>query len=128
MRSNAEEDLPLVHPVQEKPVGQHDGDAEQERFKPRPEDLKNPVAEMNVEGADDEVLPQMRDEIGRNGIHAHDNQRERPFAVILDIDNPGERDEEEEAYAAAEERPARSPYALHDGADSSEVKEQAGSE
>ena|SRR5271170_5158726 len=126
MRSDAEEDLPLVHPEQEKPVSQHDGDAEQERFKPRPEDLKNFVAEVNVEAADDEVFPKMRDEVCSNGIHAYDNQGEGPSAVVLDINDPGECDKKKEADASAEECPAWGPYALYDGADSCEVKQQSG--
>src|ERR1017187_8988571 len=54
----------------------------------------------------------MRDKIGRDGIHPDDDQRDCPPAVLLHVDDPGERREEEETDPAAEERPARSPDAL----------------
>lgn len=126
--SDAEEDFALVHPVEEIPIDQHDGDAEQERLKSGAEDLEDFVAEVNVEGVDDELFPQMRDEVRCNRVHADDDEREGPLAVVLHVDNPRKGDEEEEADAAAEECPAWCPHALDDGADSSEVKEQAGGE
>src|ERR1039457_5669309 len=66
----------------------------------------------------------MRDKIGRDGIHPDDDQRDCPPAVLLHVDDPGERREEEETDPAAEERPARSPDALDDGANSSDMEKQ----
>ena len=48
------------------------------------------------------------------------------LAVALHLDEPAERGQEEEADAAAEQRPGGRPDALHDRADAGEVEQQAG--
>src|ERR1700746_206623 len=68
----------------------------------------------------------MRDEVGSNGIHSYNYQREGPSRVILHGNEPREGRQKEEADAAAEEGPTRRPDALDDGTDSGEVKQQAG--
>ena len=49
----------------------------------------------------------------------------RPFPLLLDVDDPAERGQDEEANASAEKSPAGGPDALDDGANSGEVKKHA---
>src|ERR1700690_1357221 len=68
----------------------------------------------------------MGDEVGRDRVHADDNQRKRPASIELHVHDPGECGEKEEADSAAEERPAWRPDALDDGAEAGEVEKKAG--
>jgi len=72
------------------------------------------------------VLPQVGDEIGGDGVHADDDEREGEGAVASLFDDPEEGRQEIEAEAAAEEGPGRGPDALDDGVDAEEMKDDCG--
>lgn len=84
--------------------------------------MEDSIAQVDMQICNDEVLPQVRNQVRRDRVHADNDQRERPFWVIFYVDNPGKRHEEEEADAAAEECPTGSPNALHNWADSCVVQ------
>src|ERR1035438_396981 len=68
----------------------------------------------------------MRDQVRGDGIRADYHQRERPATPELHFGGPVECRQEEEAEAAAEERPRRRPDAFHDRADAGEVEQKSG--
>lgn len=72
------------------------------------------------------MLPQVGDEVGGDGVHADDDEREGEGAVATLFDDPEEGRQEIEAEASAEERPGRGPDALDDGVDAEEVKGDSG--
>ena len=81
---------------------------------------------MDAEARLNELLEEMCDQIGGDGIHAYNDQGERDGAMFFDIDDPRKSSEEQEAHTTAEERPRWSPDALDDGADAGKVKQEAG--
>lgn len=68
------------------------------------------------------MLPQVGDEVGGDGVHADDDEREGEGAVATLFDDPEEGGQKIEAEAAAEEGPGRGPDALDDGVDAEEMK------
>lgn len=71
------------------------------------------------------MLPQVGDEVGGDGVHADDDEREGEGAVASLFDDPEEGRQEIEAEASAEEGPGRGPDALDDGVDAEEMKDES---
>src|SRR5450759_5208529 len=82
---------------------------------------------MNTERIRNELFEQVCDQIGRDGVHADHDQRERPSSVPFHINNPTECCEKQETDSTAEQRPARCPDSLNYRADSREMQEETGS-
>ena len=122
---DADEDLVAEHPEEEKPIDAQAEGTEQERLKRGAEEAEGSLAEMDAEAALHEVLEEVGDEVGGNGVDADDDEREGEAAVVFDVDEPGEDGEVEEADAAAPEHPGGGPDAFDDRADAGEVEEQA---
>ena len=57
---------------------------------------------MDAEGVGQERFAQVRDEIGGHGVHADDNQRERPCFMTANVHDPAKCGEKQEAEASAE--------------------------
>ncbi len=72
-------------------------------LQPGTEDRKRMRAEMNAIGADEEILPQVRNQIRRDGIDSDDNQRECPLPVAISFQTQLKRRQQQEASAAAEQ-------------------------
>src|SRR5579862_4298156 len=104
-RSDAEEELLLVHPIEHQPVQQHYGDAQNERLESGAEDPEDAVSEIRMQVFDEEVFPKVSNQVGCDRVHADYDERKRPAAVAFDINDPREGGEEGEADAAAPERP-----------------------
>jgi len=125
VRSDTQEDVSAVHPVEGVPVDQEGETAEYEWLQPSSEEVQQAVAEVGAQGRFDEVLPQVRDEVGGDGVHAHDDEGEGQLVVAAFVDAPGEGREEVKADASAEERPCRGPDAFDDGIDAEEMKQHS---
>ena len=124
-RSDAEEDVSAIHPVERVPVDQQGETAEDDRLQPGAEEVQQAVAEVGSQGGLDEVFPEVRDQVSGDGVHADDDEREGQAAVAPCVDVPGEGGEKVEADASAEEGPGRSPDALDDGIDSEDMEQHA---
>src|SRR4051794_38832578 len=79
---------------------------------------------MAWESLVEEVLKKVSDAIGGDGVHADDEQRKRPAALLGHIDYSIKCGQEEAGPAAAEQYPGGGPNPLHHGANP-ERSEQA---
>ncbi len=68
----------------------------------------------------------MRHKIRGDGVDADNDERKGEAAVVLNVDDPGEDGEIEEADPAAPKGPGGGPDAFDDGADAGEVEEETG--
>ena len=62
--SDTEEEFPAIHPVQDQPISQHDEDAKDQRLQAQAENLEELMAKIGMQVSDDEVLPEMIDQVG----------------------------------------------------------------
>ena len=76
-----------------------------ERLQARAEHAEHAGAEVSLERRDDEVLEQVRDEIRGDRVEADHDEREGPAPIAARFDDPAEGGEQQEAGAAAVERP-----------------------
>ncbi len=81
---------------------------------------------MGAERCDEEVLEQVRDHVRRYRVQPDDDEGEGPSAVASDLDHPAEGRQQQEAPAAAEQRPCRGPDALDDRIDARGVQQDTG--
>src|SRR5262249_49616541 len=109
--SDAQEDLAPVHPEKHQPIRQQDGDPLQERLQPTTEKTEEMGTQVNMEGTHDEFLEKVGHQIGGDGIHSDDDQRERPFTPAFHLNNPAEGGQQQETSASAKQGPARGPDA-----------------
>src|SRR5437016_3942124 len=114
--SNAEENLPAIHPKQNQPKGEQDRYAVQEWLVGVSENPERVLSKMGREIFEDEAVEQMRDAISGDGVHADDHQGKRPVLEAENVDDRIECSQQQTAPAAAVERPTRCPDALHDRA------------
>src|ERR1017187_329699 len=126
--SNAQEQFSAVHPKENQPVHQQYRRASQQRLVGRSEELKCVRAKMNAKGIHDEPLPQMRHQVGGDGVHTDHHQRKGPFPIAFHLNQPAKPGQEQEAQSTAEKRPTRRPDALHHRADAGVVQHKAGSD
>ena len=118
MLLNPEEDFAAVHPPEEQPLDEQHADPEEEWFESGPGKLKQRGAEVAREGSGDEVVEEMGDEVGGDGVHADHDEEERPGAAIPDVHDEIERGEKEKTPAARKKHPTRRPNPFHHWADS----------
>jgi len=114
MLSYPQEDLPPVHPVKYCPEAGQQSPSLHERLDPTPEDFEHMWPEVDPEGVNKEALEQVRHAISRDGVHPDHDERERPLLPALDLNQPAESGEEEEADTAAKQNPGGRPDTLHD--------------
>lgn len=79
---------------------------------------------MDPQATTDETFAQMSEKVSGDRVHSNNDQRKRPAAVAFPFDHPGESGQEQEANAAAEERPGRCPDPLDDGTNAGEMENQ----
>jgi DNA-binding IscR family transcriptional regulator len=89
--SNTQEDLAPVHPVKKQPVEQQDGSAQKQRLQARTKNEKRRVSQVGEEITVKKIFPQVGNEIGGNGIGAHDDEEKGPAPILLDVNDPAER-------------------------------------
>src|SRR5438034_3036173 len=85
---NAEENLPAIHPKQNQPKSEQDGQAVQEWLVGVSENPERVLSKMGREIFEDEAVEQMRDAISGDGVHADDQQWEGP---VLEAENGDDR-------------------------------------
>src|ERR1700691_5885397 len=120
--SYAEEDFAPVHPQEEEPVDEQHGGAKQQGLQSRAEHKERLWPQVGEEAALNKFLPHVGNEVSGNRVCAEYDEGKCPTALLLDVDDPAEQGQDQEADAAAEEGPAWRPDALDDGANSGEVK------
>src|SRR5664280_2408378 len=103
------EDFLLEHPIENEPVRCQRQSAKDEGLQGRPQHVQRGGSEMDAEAALDELLKKVCNQISCNRIDAHHDQWECGAAMLPDIDEPRKCGQKQEAHAAAEERPRRSP-------------------
>src|SRR5439155_10747571 len=86
-RLDAQKNLAAVHPEQHQPEREQDGRAMQKRFIGCSEYREDALAEMSGEALGGETLKQMSHAIGRDGVHADDNQWKCPAIEPDDINH-----------------------------------------
>ena len=68
-----------------------------QRLEARPEEGKDGFAEVDAEGTADKVFHEMRDAVSGDRVHADHHQWECPLAIALDLNDPAEGGQEQEA-------------------------------
>ena len=118
---DSDEDLPSIHPVEDEPEDDEDRDALEHRRIDRSEAVKHVLSEMDLDSLADGSSHDLPHDIERDRIQPGDGQRECPAFPSAQVDERYEPREEKCHQPSAEERPARSPDLLYDGADSGEL-------
>src|SRR5258706_2563192 len=108
---DSQKDFRMVHPEQDQPERHDHARAQHQRLVGRAEHGEEMFAEVALERGADETFEQAVHAVDRNGVHADDNQRERPSASLPDIDDRVERPGKTETPPAAEQRPPWRPNA-----------------
>src|SRR5947207_620503 len=80
---------------------------------------------MDMQGILDEVVEQVGDQVGGDGVHADDLERERPGAEILDVNDAVKCRHQEKTPATAVESPGGSPDSFDARANAEVVQPEA---